>query len=338
MTKLLLAIDDVSLPLRKNICLYLNKPSVRQEPVLVPSPVDSNAPDNRATHFYGTVLLDACRFRMWYYACHFDMNPDWPPRKMQQIAKKPSWLIGAYEGPESLGGPLCYAKSEYGIHWTKPALGQLLFKGSWENNALDLPHTILAGTAVIKDEEDPDPARRYKMIYQFFPDQSEPVIPEYGTLPSIACAVSSDGLRWTVTDIPFVNQFVEHCSFIRHLGRYIVHSQVFCGTDWSAVYAEGGTAGGRTGIAHWTDDFDRWPDVWQWAFALPEPVDPALRGANKPYDQVHLGVGATSFGNVCVGLYGLWRDRAEFGEISCDLGLVVSNDSIRFREVGATPG
>jgi hypothetical protein len=176
------------------------------------------------------------------------------------------------------------------------------------------------------------------MVYQFFPDQTEPVIPEYGTFPSIACAVSPDGLHWTVTGMPFVNQFVEHCSFIRHRGQYIVHSQVFCGTGWCAAYAEGGTAGGRMGIAHATCDFDYWPDLWEWAFALPEPVDPVLRGVPKPYDQVHLGVGAANFGNVCVGLYGLWHDRVEFGDITCDLGLVVSNDGVRFREVGATPG
>ena len=34
----LLAIDDVSLPFRKNVCLYLSKPTVRAEPVLAPSP------------------------------------------------------------------------------------------------------------------------------------------------------------------------------------------------------------------------------------------------------------------------------------------------------------
>jgi len=337
MKQTLLAIDDVSLPLRKNVCLYLNKPAVRREPVLAPSPAESNAPDNLAAHFYGTVRHDAGRFRMWYYACHRGRNPDWPPYKMQQIAKKPGWLIGETEH-ETGQGPLCYAESDDGIHWTKPALGQVLFKGSRDNNALDLPHTIVSGAAVIKDEVDPDPGRRYKMVYQFFPDQSDPVIPEYGTLPSIACAVSPDGLRWIVTAMPFVNQFVEHCSFIKHGGQYIVHSQVFCGTEWSAAYAEGGTAGGRTGIAHSTCDFDRWPDLWQWAFALPEPAERALRGVPKPYDQVHMGVGAASFGNVCVGVYGLWHDRVEFGDISCDLGLVVSNDGIRFREVGATPG
>ena len=143
----LLAIDDVSLPLRKNVCLYLSKPTVRREPVLVPSPLESNAPDNLAAHFYGTVLHDGGKFRMWYYACHRGKNPDWPPRKMQQVAKKPGWLINAKEGYEIVQGPLCYAESDDGIAWTKPALGQLLFKGSRANNALDLPHTIVSGAA-----------------------------------------------------------------------------------------------------------------------------------------------------------------------------------------------
>ena len=169
MTYTLLAIDDVSLPLRRNVCLHLSKPTVRREPVLAPSPAGSNAPDNQAAQFYGTVLHDAGRFRMWYYACHRGMNPDWPARKKQQVAKKPGWLIGVKDGFEIMQGPLCYAESEDGIVWTKPALGQVLFKGSRENNALDLPHTIVSGAAVIKDDDDPDPTRRYKMIYQFLP-------------------------------------------------------------------------------------------------------------------------------------------------------------------------
>jgi len=318
---LLLAIDDVSLPLRKNVCMYLSKPTVRAEPVLAPSPLESNAPDNLAAHFYGTVLHEAGKFRMWYYACHRGKNPDWPPRKMQQVAKKPGWLKGVAEGDEVTQGPLCYAESDDGITWTKPALGQVLFKGSRDNNALDLPHTIVSGAAVIRDDADPDPARRYKMVYQYFPDQTDPPIADYGRVPSMACAVSPDGLAWTVTAIPFVNQFVEHCSFIRHGGRYTVHYQVFRGAGWSGVYTEGGGKQGRTGVTRSTFDFDRWPDLWELAFALPEPRD-----------QVHLGVGAASLGNVCVGLYGLWHDRADFGEINGDLGLVVSNDGLRFRE------
>ena len=339
MQQTFLAIDNCSLPLRKNVCLYLSQPTVRREPVLVPSPADSNAPDNLAAHFYGTVLHDAGKFRMWYYACHRGLNHDWPPHKQQQVVKKPNWLIGIQAEYEVFQGPLCYAESDDGFIWRKPALGQVLFKGSRANNALDLPHTIVSGAAVIRDDADADPARRYKMVYQFFPDQTEPPIAKYGNLPSLACAVSPDGLHWTVTALPFVNQFVEHCSFIQHDDQYIVHSQVFPGM--CGAYNEGGTAGGRTGVAHASYDFDRWPDLWEWAFALPEPADPAKRGANQCYDQVHLGVGAASLGNVCVGVYGLWHSQAfgdDFAKITGDLGLVVSNDGVRFREPGATPG
>jgi len=329
---LLLAIDDAALPLRKNVCLYLSKPMVRQDPVLVPSARHTSLPDNVAAHFYGTVLWDPespgiegqtprGKFRMWYYACHGGRNPDWPPMKLRQLAKKPTWLKGAPVEFRVFQGPLCYAESDDGIAWNKPSLGQVLFKGSTNNNALELPHTIVSGAAVIRDAADPDPDRRYKMMYQFFPDQSEPPILEYGHMPSVACAVSADGLRWRVTSLPFINQFVEHCSFIQHGGKYILHYQLFRGTPWSAAYSEGGGGGGRSGAAHSTFNFDRWPDVWEWAFVLP---------GNNP--QVHLGVGAASFGNVCVGLYGRWHDQTQFVDIQGDLGLLISNDGIRFRE------
>ena len=339
MRQVLLAIDEVSLPMRKNVCLHLSKPVVRPEPVLTPGAPGSA--DDLAAHFYGTVLHDAGRYRMWYYACHRGKNPDWPADKMQQVARLPQWLIGMQEGFEVYQGPLCYAESEDGITWHKPALGQVLFKGSRDNNALDLPHTIVSGAAVIRDDDDADDARRYKMIYQYFPDQTEPPIKAYGALPSIACAVSADGIQWSVTSMPFVDQFVEHCSFFRHQGHYIVHSQTFPGAAWSGVYTEGGAAGGRTGVAHSSTEFDDWPDLWELSFALPEPADPAARGKDHCYDQVHRGIGATSLGNVCVGLYGLWHNQPfgeDFDKIACDLGLVVSNDGIRFREPGATPG
>src|SRR5688572_32871222 len=67
----LLAIDDVSWPLRKNLCLTLSKPDVRSEPVLTPNAENPNAPDALAAHFYGTVLHDEGTFRMWYYPCSF---------------------------------------------------------------------------------------------------------------------------------------------------------------------------------------------------------------------------------------------------------------------------
>ena len=96
---------------------------------------------------------------------------------------------------------------------------------------------------------------------------------------------------------------------------------------------KGGAVRGRQGYAWVSPDFDRWLPALAEAFALPEPANPADRGASKPYDQVHLGVGATSFGSVVVGLYGIWHERGPNSSgASCDLGLVVSNDGIHFRE------
>lgn len=320
----LLAIDAAAFQLHNGACLYLNQPVVRPEPVLRPSPPDSGAPDDAGAHFYGTVLQDQGKFRMWYYACHQGRNPDWQPRQMQQTVKAKSSVFQ---------GPLCYAESADGIVWNKPALGQVLFKGSRENNALALPHTIVSGALVIRDDADADPARRYKMAYQFFPENSAPEIPEYGWQPSVALAVSADGIRWTVTGIPFLNQFVEPSSFFRHAGQYLIHYQVM--DTWCQYFAEGGTPCGRTGVARVSRDWDHWPDLIAESFTLPEPEDPAQRGMDGAYDQVHLGVGAVSLGNVCVGLYGLWHNadnKTAFDSISGDFGLLVSNDGIRFRE------
>jgi hypothetical protein len=325
-----LAIDDVSLPFRKNVGLYLSTPSVRREPVLAPSPLGSGAPDDLAAHFYGTVLRDGGRYRMWYYACHWGRNPDWPAEMMRQIARQPPWMKG---DTAIYQGPLCYAESDDGVCWAKPALNQVIFKGSRANNALALPHTVVSGATVVKDEEDADPARRYKMVYQYFPDQTEPRIEAHGKMPTIALAVSPDGLRWTPDGIPFVNQFTEHCSFLRHAGLFIIHYQVM--GKWAGVLSEGGAPCGRMGVARVSPDFRHWPDLWCETFALPEPAAPAQRGPDYPYDQVHLGVGATSLGNVCVGVYGLWHNAHfsdAFHEITCDLGLVVSNDGLHFRE------
>ena len=327
--RLLLAIDDVSLPMRLRTCLYLSKPTIRPQAVLAPSD-HPNAPDNKATHFYGTVLHENGKFRMWYYACHLGKNPDWSPEMMQQCAKKPPYM--KMESP-IYQGPLCYAESADGITWNKPALGQVLFKGTRANNALALPHTIVSGATVVRDESDPDASRRYKMVYQFFPDQTEPVIPANGTMPSIALAVSADGIAWTPVGIPFPNQFIEPCAFVKHAGQFIVHYQVM--GEWAGARAEGGTACGRVGVARISPDFRHWPDMWCETFALPEPLDRTKRGPSFSYDQVHLGVGAASLGNVCVGLYGLWHNAHfdnSFHDISCDLGLLVSNDGLHFRE------
>jgi dienelactone hydrolase len=297
----LLAIDDASLPLKKGLCYYLSKPKVRRDPVLTPSRENSLAPDSLAAHFYGTVLFDQGKFRMWYYPCHLGRNPDWTAELKSQADRWKSSVIP---------GPLCYAESEDGIHWKKPNLGQLLFKGSRNNNALSLPSALTGDACVIKDESDPDPARRYKLAFwtQFDP----------WDFPTMRLATSPDGLKWKTAPKPPIHAFLEHASFYKHNGLYIANSQTL-------LPGESGRERGRQGTAWISTDFDHWLQESAESFALPHAPGPKR-------DEVHLGVGAASFGNVAAGLYCIWHNDTDFGKISGDLGLVVSNDGIAFRE------
>ncbi|MCA9427768.1 MAG: hypothetical protein KC994_22000, partial [Candidatus Omnitrophica bacterium] len=110
---LLLAIDDHLLRDRENLALTLHSPEVREEPVLTPERNDPDAPDSMASHFYGTVLYDQGKYRMWYYAVSLRAEPD----DLKQ-------------------GPVCYAESLDGIEWVKPSLGQVEINGSTDNNAI----------------------------------------------------------------------------------------------------------------------------------------------------------------------------------------------------------
>jgi hypothetical protein len=297
----LLAIDDQSLRDRENVALTLSQPHVREAPVLTPERGDLSAPDSMASHFYGTVLHAQGKYQMWYYAVSLRAQP-----------------------ADFKQGPVCYAESDDGVHWTKPNLGQVEINGSTDNNAIHLPDEATQCAAVIIDRDDPDPSRRYKMMYT--------------TLTHtwvFRPAVSADGIHWRVAEGYPTEKFLEMGSFFRFADRYVVHGQGI-GKDAQ------GLPEGRQGYASTSTDFAAWESEYRTAFRLPEPDDTNQRGLSGDYPQVHLGVGATSFGNVAVGLYGIWHNPpvAErrktgwygAGLITCDLGLVVSNDGVTFRE------
>ena len=306
---LMLAIDNHYLPFHRHLTQYLSKPRVRKEPVLTPSSDDPIAPDRLAAFFYGTVLQDEGKFRMWYYA-KYDELPS--------------------PNETSL---LCYAESDDGVRWTKPVLGQKEVDGSRDNNAFDLPGPQTYGGCVIRDEDDPDPQRRYKMVWNPL-QESGPVADRFSQpVSTMGTATSSDGVHWKVgADWP-VDVFVEQSSFYKHDGLYTVHGQgIFRGGG------EGGSEHGRRGYVWVSPDFENWVQGWAEGFFLAEPEDPSKRGYEHQYDQVHLGVGAADFGNVQVGLYGLWHmaegdpPLSNLKGTSCDLGLLVSNDGVHFRE------
>ena len=56
---------------------------------------------------------------------------------------------------------LAYARSKDGIHWEKPSLGLVDWRGSKENNLL---FRYAHGTGVMSDERDKNAGRRFKMV------------------------------------------------------------------------------------------------------------------------------------------------------------------------------
>ena len=281
----------------------------------MPTRGNPRAPDSLAVHFYGTVLFDQGRFLMWYYPCSFKSVRATIPKDASL-----NWLAR-----NMVLGPVCYAESDDGICWRKPLLKQVRFKGSRDNNAIALSKLPIEGVTLLKDEDDPDPQKRYKMVFN---------CRHPGKFFTFRTATSPDGINWSVQPGFPIAAFAEQGSFYKHNGLYIVNAQGRAPVTMS----EGGGECGRRGIAWVSPDFKRWLPECAESFLLPEPPNPEDRGSGKPYDQVHLGVGAASFGNVAVGLYCVFHNEPKkddwfgLGRTSGDFALVVSHDGILFRE------
>jgi hypothetical protein len=80
-----------------------------------------------------------------------------------------------------------YATSRDGISWEKSPLGLVEFQGNRNNNMFPIPATV-AWDGVWKDEREPDPSRRYKLLASENLDSER-----WG----IFAFFSPDGLRWT---------------------------------------------------------------------------------------------------------------------------------------------
>lgn len=186
--------DDYSIPFNKGLILTLIpgqksnvNPSLGIDPKHPSKPVlaigKEGDPDFPRAYFCGTVLFVDGEYRMWYSGFSNDGR--------RQV---------------------CYAVSKNGIQWKKPKLGLAEYRGNKDNNLVGLddgqpvPGMIVL---VLHDPEDPDPARRFKMIREVNP-------------ATILAAVSADGLRWRSLnnneDVIAGKSNLEPTGFIRHNG------------------------------------------------------------------------------------------------------------------------
>lgn len=143
----LLMLDTRVIERVENARLVLGTPEKESRNPLLPS---DQPWENATNNYYPNVHWDAGErlWKLWYKDVLADKE-----------------VIAQMDAPSTVhdvGWYLLYATSPDGLAWTKPALGLHKFAGGAANNAVarDCPNV-----GVFKDAHDPDPNRRYKMVF-----------------------------------------------------------------------------------------------------------------------------------------------------------------------------
>ncbi len=299
--------DDHSVPLTKGLVLTLmpgrksaTNPGLGIDRDHPGKPVlaigKKGDPDEKRVYFMGSVLYVEGTYHLWY------------------------------TGHDGSSRQVCYAVSEDGLNWTKPDLGLVEYKGNKENNLVSLGEgEPMPGYSalVIHDPEDPDPARRFKMIREVSPN-------------AIIASVSADGLSWQPAagneDI-MKGCSLEPSGFIRHKGVYYLNGH---GGPIPHPIATRGymRPQKRMMVTLMSYDFEHWADAGIISFRRDNvPPRPPLDFEFHRGEQVHLGASLWDRGNVILGFYGQYHNETnDRRDAVVDLGLVVSNDGLHFRE------
>lgn len=314
-TVTLFAFDEVSIPFTQNVKLQMCSPERHSaNPVVARGP--DGSVDSWAVQFYGSVIRDreTGKFRMWYVAVSKE------ERKAETVARSKPWRVA-------------YAESDDGINWTKPNLGLVEAGGNTNNNLVKLdPHIGVLNLKVLDEPEAPNPKERFKMgAHVWYPKNDR----RNGTL---APYVSEDGTTWKpLIDAEPVNAELPEENLVvppAHLepvgGLY----------KWEGLYYTSGQNAmpaarpyhGRVSRTHISPDFKNWSATS--AIQAVRTHQHVLLGPGKSRmgEQTHEGISVWNRGNVLVGISGMWHGAPEWKDLTIDLGFVVSNDGIQFRE------
>jgi hypothetical protein len=143
-----------------------------------------------------------------------------------------------------------------------------------------------------------------------------------------AVAYSPDGLRWTESPNNPVGPQLEQAGLIKFNGCYYVNGQ----DEMGAHGTHYGQA--RKLVTFASYDFEQWTQSSCLGFRRDNlPPRPMPTEWNQG-EEVHLGAGLWDRGNVIIGVYGAWHGHPTGDRrfITMDLGLVVSNDALLYRE------
>ncbi|MFB3825248.1 MAG: hypothetical protein ACE15B_00720 [Bryobacteraceae bacterium] len=148
----------------------------------------------RFDNLYANVLYDPRDrlYKCWYSPFIVDPMTANTPRERRKEVK---WHVSA--NPQLEMG-ICYATSRDGLNWRKPELGLVEFNGSRANNLIlraDAENGEPHGAGIALDPRDPDPSRRYKLVFNWFHRKVPRTDPRYRCM---CVGFSPDGLRWDI--------------------------------------------------------------------------------------------------------------------------------------------
>jgi hypothetical protein len=251
-----------------------------------------------------TVIRVGNEYRMWY-TCRGDSDPD-------------STVIGGkkMDRKRRIG----YAVSTDGIEWRKPRLGIVEYRGTRDNNLVDVPSSAMV--AFMHEPEDPAPDRRFKAVYQISPFR-------------LAVAYSADGLRWKPSPNNPVGGGIELLyPPVKFNGCYYVNGQGGPTVLNKPVPHPVPGVSKRDLITYASYDFENWTRAAALSLRKdPVPPHPPSDFEMHRGEQVHEGAYFWNRGNVLVGFYGLYHNETNDRRFATmDVGLVVSNDVLHHRE------
>jgi hypothetical protein len=312
-----LFVDDAEFEKIENLQRVLNRPTKHASPVLV---ADKPWEGERAQAWGSVIVEPDGLLRMWYFAFNTE-------RRLDELDR----------------GGYAYAESRDGIRWDKPSLGVVEFRGNKNNNlfyscapdgknlvdeelarrGVGLPAldengqqigvlNNLDGLTVVRDDDEPDPQKRYKLIANMqdhrmwapyyrdrYPNVTDDEVQRARAILGQYMDTSPDGFHWTRRPRRLLGA----------VGDYMMVTRDHRNRQWwlnERASGQGGrNAALRTGtdLIRWSEPkiiFDNGPDsehgrLWEW----------------------HGGITPFNYGNINLGLLEKWPNVG-FGA-TCEL-------------------
>jgi len=308
----LFAFDDVSIEATRGVKLEMMRPDKYPNNPILERGEEGEPDAHRASS--PVVIHDNGSWRMWYIAT---VSSDYHKS-----------LVG-------------YAESDDGITWRKPELGLTEFNGSKRNNLVKMVRSLVTISVMI-DKEAP-PEHRYVLAGE---DMSWWTPWTLESPSNTRVDVSRDGLEWTpLRDEGIVPQIQEVFTAYKFKGNYHVGGQqaspLLRLPMQTIPRGKVHGLGPRTFVVSRSPRIDRWTLENTKAFFKPmRSSSPYLEGWDG--EEVH-AVKVTTYRNVCLGVYGQWHHppvadeegwetKYDGNAVSVDLGLIISNDGLNYRE------